>query len=143
MSLNALAAGLGGLVTEGSGEGTSFESPGTADFYWPLIGGDNNWAFTRPAAFLLISVLVLGFFYLTVARRLTVVPGRTQWMAEGVYGFVRNTIGKDIIGTKDFRPFLPLLFTLFTMILLNNLFGVIPLIQYLSLIHISEPTRPY
>jgi F-type H+-transporting ATPase subunit a len=30
---------------------------------------------------------------------------------------------RDIIGAKDFRPFLPLLFTLFTMILLNNLFG--------------------
>ena len=140
MSLNALAAVPSGVVMEGSGgDEHSFVSPGTSDFYWPLIGGDHNWAFTRPAAFLLISVLVLGFFYLTIARRLQVVPGKTQWMAEGVYGFVRNTIGKDIIGAKDFRPFLPLLFTLFTMILLNNLFGVIPLVQYPTMSRVAFP----
>ncbi|MEI2731530.1 MAG: F0F1 ATP synthase subunit A [Dermatophilaceae bacterium] len=137
-----LVTGAGAVVAEGGGEGssgTSFVSPGTSDFYWPLIGGDNNWAFTRPAAFLLISVIVLGFFYLTVSRRLQLVPGRTQWMAEGAYGFVRNTIGRDIIGAKDFRVFLPLLFTLFTMILLNNLFGVIPFIQYPTMSRVGFP----
>jgi F-type H+-transporting ATPase subunit a len=123
----------------GASSDTNFVSPGTSDFYWPLIGGDNNWAFTRPAAFLLISVLVIGFYYLTIARKLAVVPSRAQWMAEGVYGFVRNTIGRDIIGAKDFRAFLPLLCTLFTMILLNNLFGVIPFIQYPSMSRVGFP----
>ncbi len=142
MSLIAVATQLAGaaVVMEGDGQGdTSFVSPGTSDFYWPLIGGDNDWAFTRPAAFLLISVLVLGFFYLTISRRLTLVPSKTQWMAEGVYGMVRNTIGKDIIGSKDFKPYLPLLFTLFTMILLNNLFGVIPFIQYPTMSRVGFP----
>ncbi|PID96986.1 MAG: ATP synthase F0 subunit A [Actinomycetales bacterium] len=88
---------------------------------------------------ILISVAVLGFFYFSISRKLALVPGKTQWMAEGVYGFVRNTIGKDIIGAKDFRPFLPLLFTLFTMILLNNLFGVIPFIQYPTMSRVAFP----
>ncbi|MEI2764844.1 MAG: F0F1 ATP synthase subunit A [Dermatophilaceae bacterium] len=144
MSLNAwtlgLLVGTDRPVAEGGGEGgTNFVSPGTSDFYWPVVGGDSNWAFTRPAAFLLISVLVLGFFYLSMSRRLALVPGRTQWMAEGVYGFVRNTIGRDIIGAKDFKPFLPLLFTLFTMILLNNLFGVIPFVQYPTMSRVGFP----
>jgi F-type H+-transporting ATPase subunit a len=58
------------------------------------------------------------------------VPGRTQFAVEGVYSFVRNSLGRDIIGSKDFKPFLPLLFSLFIVILVNNLFGVIPLIQF-------------
>jgi len=145
VSLNAWGldvAGISRFVGEGSGESggeTSFVSPGTSDFYWPLIGVDSNWAFTRPAALMLISVFVLGFFYLTVSRRLQLVPSRTQWMAEGVYGMVRNTIGRDIIGAKDFRPFLPLLFTLFTMVLLNNLFGVIPFIQFPTMSRVAFP----
>ncbi len=120
-------------------EGDSFETPSTGDFYWPLVGGDSNWALTRPSVVMLVSVVFLGWLFVGTSRRLAVVPGKRQFMVESVYGFVRNTIGRDVIGAKDFRPFIPLLFTLFTLILLNNLAGIIPFIQFPSTSRIAFP----
>jgi F-type H+-transporting ATPase subunit a len=61
-----------------------------------------------------------------VTRRAAVVPGKAQWATEGVYNFVRNGVSRDLIGSHDFLKFVPLLFSLFTLILVNNLFGIIP-----------------
>ena len=121
-------------------DGESFKSPGTSDFWWPLIGGDSNWAITRPAVVFLVSALLIGWFFVSVTgKKLSVVPSKRQFMAEGVYGFVRNTIGRDIIGSKDFMRFLPLLLTCFTLILFNNVAGIIPFIQYPSTGRIGFP----
>ena len=58
------------------------------------------------------------------------VPGRLQFVGEEAYGFVRNSIGRDIIGSRDYARFVPYLFTLFFFILVNNLFATIPFIQF-------------
>lgn len=117
-----------------------FEAPGVADFWWPIYGSDtSNWAITRPMVVMLISVALLGWFFVTVAGRLTVVPSKRQWIAEQAYGFVRNTIARDIIGAKDFRPYVPLLFTLFTVILFNNLMGIFPFVQFPTMSRIGFP----
>ena len=60
-------------------------------------------------------------------------------MVEGAYNFVRNTIGRDIIGTKDFLQFVPLLFTLFTLILVNNVFGIVPFVQFPTMSRVGIP----
>lgn len=118
----------------------SFESPSTSDFWWPLIGGDSDWAITRPAVVFLISAILIGLFFVSVSgKKLAVVPSKRQFMAEGVYNFVRNTIGRDIIGSKHYKPFIPLLMTLFTVILFNNVAGIIPFIQYPSTSRIGIP----
>lgn len=141
MILNAVAAhvaaGVGVLADDG-GE-TTFEAPSTDLFYWPLIGGDSNTAFTRPAAVLLLSVALLAWLFMTVAGRLQLVPSKRQFMVEGAYNFVRNTIGRDIIGAKDYRPFVPLLLTLFTLILANNIFGILPFIQFPTMSRVGFP----
>ena len=46
-------------------------------------------------------------------------------MIEAVCEFVYN-FSKDVIGEKQFKPFLPLLFALFFFILFNNLTGLVP-----------------
>ena len=85
MSLSVLSAQtVGALVT--SGDGGSFEAPSVGDFFWPVIGGDSNWTLTRPAVVLLISVAILGWFYMTVAGRLSLVPSKRQWVAEQEIG---------------------------------------------------------
>lgn len=117
----------------------SYETPGTKDFWWPLIGGDSNWAFTRPSLVMLLTVGVLGWFFVASTRKLSVVPGKRQFMVEGIYNFVRNTIGQDVIGSKDFKRFLPLLFTLFTLILVSNVAGIIPFVQYPTTGRIAFP----
>jgi F-type H+-transporting ATPase subunit a len=128
LALNLLAA-----------DGEGFQTPGIQDFYWPLIGGDNNWALTRASLLMLLSVVVLGWFFVSSSRRLAVVPSKRQFVVEYVYGFVRNTIGRDVIGSKDFRQFLPLLFTLFTLVFLNNVAEIIPFVQYPTTSRVAFP----
>ncbi len=115
-----------------------FEAPGVADFWQPLVG-DGAFAFTRAALVLILSVGLLGWFFYSVSRKLQVVPSKRQFKAELVYGFVRDTIGRDVIGSKDFRRFLPLLFTMFTVILVNNLAGIIPFVQFPTFSRIAFP----
>ncbi len=43
---------------------------------------------------------------------------------------VRNSIGRDIIGSKDFQKFVPYLVTIFFFLLINNAFASIPAIQF-------------
>ena len=139
MSLSVVPAHLlqvGIAAAEGDG---GFEAPGTEDFFWPVIGGDSSWAITRPALVMAISVALLAWFFVTVAGRLTIVPSKRQWMAEQAYGFVRNSIARDVIGAKDFRQFVPLLFTLFTLILFNNVMGVLPFVQFPTYSRIAFP----
>ena len=139
MSPTVVATFVPGSVLAADG-GEGFTPPSVGDFYWPVIAGtDSNWAFTRPALVLLISVAIIAWFYLSVAGRLSIVPSKRQWIAEQSYDFVRNTIARDIIGAKDFKPFLPLLFTMFTLILFNNVMGIFPFVQYPTMSRIAFP----
>ncbi len=140
MSLNVMYAHLAqgaGVATAVRGE--EFVPPGVADFWQPILGGDSAFALTRSAIVLLLSAGFLAWFFVSVTGNLSLVPSKRQWMAESVYNFVRNTIGRDVIGSKDFKPFIPLLFTLFSLILLNNIFGVLPFVQFPTLSRIAYP----
>ncbi len=117
----------------------SFTPPGPGDFNLPPIGADRTFEFLGQTMYLgvtkpmlqavLAGVLVFGFFYLA-ARRRAMVPGRLQFVGEEAYGFVRNSMGRDIIGSQDFQRFVPYLVTVFFFILVNNIFATIPLIQF-------------
>ena len=135
MSVNLL--GAVDLAAAG-GDGGGFHSPEPAEFYQPLIG-HGDWAFTRPMLLLLISVVILAWWLVATTRKAAVVPGKGQWVTEGFYNFVRNDVARDIIGSRDFLRFVPLLFALFTTILLNNLFGVIPPFQFATFGRIGFP----
>jgi F-type H+-transporting ATPase subunit a len=116
-----------------------FTPPGPGDFNLPPIGPDKTFDWmgqthyigvTKPMLQLVLAgVLVFGFFYIA-ARRQAMVPGRLQFMGEQAYGFVRNSMGRDIIGSHDFMRFVPYLFALFFFILVNNVFATIPFIQF-------------
>ncbi|WP_432564704.1 F0F1 ATP synthase subunit A [Kineococcus sp. SYSU DK003] len=109
------------------------------DIFWQPLIGSGAFAITRPAIVFALSAVLIIWLLLAGTKRLAVVPGKKQMAMEAVYGFVRNTIGRDIIGSKEFRKFVPLLFTFFTVILVNNLFGVIPPIQYPTMGRIAFP----
>ncbi len=115
-----------------------FVPPSAPDFWQPLVG-EGAFAITRSMVVMLLSVVVLAVVMLAATRRLSVVPGRGQYRLEAVYGLVRDSIGRDIIGSAHFRPYIPLLFTLFTLILLNNLAGIIPPIQFPTMSRIGFP----
>ncbi|HYY11124.1 MAG TPA: F0F1 ATP synthase subunit A [Kineosporiaceae bacterium] len=116
-----------------------FEAPTSADFWQPLFGTHGNLAITRSSIVILISVAVLCLWLVRATRRLSLVPGKMQFAVEGVYGLVRNSIGRDVLGSRDFLRFVPLLFSMFTLILLNNLFGVLPPVQFPTMSRFAFP----
>lgn len=87
------------------------------------IGG-HEIALTNSAVFMIVAVaFILGFIYLaTTSPRL--VPGRLQSVAELTYEFVASTV-RSTAGTEGMR-FFPLVFSLFTFVLVLNLLGMIP-----------------
>ncbi len=54
------------------------------------------------------------------------VPGRFQGVVEMALNLVRVNIAEDLLGEKDGKRFLPLLTTIFFMVLFMNLTGIIP-----------------
>ena len=130
-----LAAGT--LAADSGGSG--FTAPSAEEFWQPLFGMSGPLAVTRASVVILLSVGLLCWWLLASTRRMTVVPSRGQYFTEQVYGLVRNSVARDIIGSHDFLRFVPLLFSMFVLILLNNLFGVIPPVQFPTMSRIGFP----
>jgi F-type H+-transporting ATPase subunit a len=121
---SVLAAGGGG-----------FQPPGVQDFQFPAIVA----GVTKPVVLIALSVIIVAVFFVMAANRAKLVPGKFQFAAEGIYDFVRNSIARDLIGSKEARPYLPLLLTLFCFILVNNLFGFFPFLQFPTMSHVGFP----
>ncbi|MCZ3389484.1 MAG: F0F1 ATP synthase subunit A [Actinomycetia bacterium] len=112
--------------------------PGAEEVFPPEIFGQVPW-FDKAILLVIISVFVISVFLWAAVRRPALVPGRMQFTGELLYNFVRNGIGRDIIGSKDYMTFVPLLFTLFTYIMVNNLWGVTPFVSFPPMAHIAFP----
>ena len=116
-----------------------FTPPGPGDFNLPPIGGDSTFEFlgqqmylgvTKPMLQLIVAAMVVFCFFFFAIRKGAMVPGKFQYVGEEAYGFVRNSMGRDIIGSHDFQRFVPYLVSIFFFILVNNLFATIPFIQF-------------
>jgi F-type H+-transporting ATPase subunit a len=111
--------------------------PGTGSFkYEPLLGPE-GWV-TKITILVWIAVAILIVFYLTAYRNPKIVPTKGQWIAESIYGFARDGIAKDFMGADGVR-FAPYLATLFSFVLLTNVFGIIPFAQISPNSHIAFP----
>jgi F-type H+-transporting ATPase subunit a len=81
-------------------------------------------AFTNSAAFMLAAVAVTaGGLVLATAGR-SLVPGRVQSVAEVSYEFVADMVRQS--AGEEGMKFFPLVFSLFSFILVLNMFGMIP-----------------
>jgi F-type H+-transporting ATPase subunit a len=118
-------------------EGDGFVPPSTKDFNLPPISESIPWL-TKPVLLLALSVILISVFFILASRKAAVVPSKLQFAGESIYGFVRNDLARDVIG-HDFLRFVPYLFTLFTFILVNNIFGIVPLIQFPTMSHVAFP----
>lgn len=107
--------------------GEEFHAPGPSLFDLPGIAGSEV---TKPMVLVVLSGIVVFTFFFLAARKRALVPGKLQFAGEGAYGFVRNSVARDIIGSHDFQKFVPYLVTVFFFILVNNLFASIPFIQF-------------
>jgi F-type H+-transporting ATPase subunit a len=115
--------------------------PSVEDFYLPSIvpwGGHESYWFTKITALLWISVAVIIIFFLVAYRKPQLVPTKKQWLAESIYGFVRNNIAVDMLGKRGIN-FAPYLTTLFVFILLMNFWAIVPFAQISPNSHIAFP----
>ena len=116
----------------------AFTPPTLEDMHLPAIfpwGAADG--FSKQMLLVLLSVVFIAWFFIAASRKGQLVPGKLQFLGESAYGFVRNSIGKDIIGGKDFMKFVPLLFALFFFILVNNIYGAVPFFQLPTMSHVG------
>ncbi len=110
--------------------GPGFNAPGPQDFQLPGFFGTHNTLLTKSSFLLVIAAIVVAVLFLASSARRSIVPNKLQFAGEQAYSFVRNDIARDIIGERDFIRYVPLLVTLFFFILVNNLFGLVPVLQF-------------
>ena len=89
-----------------------------------------DFSLTKNATQLLFSALILILVFTSVARAykkhgVTSAPKGTQSFLEPLIVFVRDDLAKENIGPKG-EKFVPYLLTVFFLILINNIFGLIP-----------------
>jgi F-type H+-transporting ATPase subunit a len=114
-------------------------SPGPADFDLPAVFHIGELGVTKPMLLVVLSGFLIVGLFAQLAKPAAVVPGRGQFAGELVYGFIRNGIARENIGSHDFMRFVPYLFTIFLFVLVNNFYGLIPFLQFPSMSHIGYP----
>jgi F-type H+-transporting ATPase subunit a len=78
---------------------------------------------TNSVASMIAGAILLVLFFALTARG-QIVPNRGQALAESLYNIVDRVLVSPIIGPHG-RPYVPYLFTLFSVILVLNLMGVV------------------
>ena len=103
---------------------------------WQLFGVDLS--INRTILIIFLTVLVAMLFFGLAFNEPRIVPGKLQAGAEAAVSFIRDKVAIDIIGPEGAR-YVPLLFTLFVFILLNNLAKITPFIMLPPTARIALP----
>ena len=124
-----LASALNLLVPTATDDG-EFHGPSIMEFFPdPIAFEGTPFEINRIILVRWVAVIALLLVFWLGTRRMKVVPGRFQSLVEMGLDFVRVNIAQDLLGKKDGKRFLPILTTMFFMILFMNLTGVIPFLN--------------
>ena len=104
-----------------------FDFSGNPWFTIDAFGG--HFSFTRTSFLIfLAAAIVIALLYFGL-RKQRLVPTKFEMVIESLVSFVRDGIGKDIIGPEGHK-YTPYLLSLFLFILVGNLFEVTPLVNF-------------
>ncbi|MCI9888172.1 F0F1 ATP synthase subunit A [Micrococcales bacterium 31B] len=124
-----LAQAITSYVSAADG-GESYTPPSISEFFPPAIwGAGTPFEFNRIQLVRWIMLAALLLFFVLVANRSKIVPGRVQNVAEMGLDFVRNSIAFEILGEKLGRKYVTMLTVIFFTVLTMNLAGVIPFLN--------------
>ena len=88
---------------------------------------------TRNVFMMWVSVLVLLFIFISAARVYrkseNKVPTGIAGFVEPLIVFVRDEIARPMIGENKYKRYMPYLLTIFFFIWINNIFGLIPILN--------------
>jgi F-type H+-transporting ATPase subunit a len=118
-------------------EGEGFVSPSPGTFVYPPAFGEGTFV-TKPMLIVILGSLAVAVFFFLAARRAAMVPGKTQFVGESLYGFVRNSIALDAIGKPGLK-YVPYLATVFFFLATLNISGILPLVQFPASSKIAIP----
>lgn len=90
----------------------------------PLHIGGLDLSFTNSSLWMMIAVVVSTTLLSMAMKQSALIPGRAQVMAEMIYEFVANMI-RENIGPAG-RQYFPLIFTMFMIVLMGNVLGLLP-----------------
>jgi F-type H+-transporting ATPase subunit a len=94
------------------------------------LGGDGtagsglNFSFTNSALFMVATVVAISAYMLLAPGKRQLVPNRIQLTSELMYEFIASMLRSS--AGKEGMVFFPFVFSLFTFILVANLFGMVP-----------------
>jgi F-type H+-transporting ATPase subunit a len=98
-------------------------------FEFPTIFTIGSFEVTRTEILMFLAAfIVLALFYFGL-RQQRLVPSKFGVAMEGVVGFVRDGIGRDVIGPESTR-YVPYLLAMFSFLLVGNLFSITPIINF-------------
>ncbi|MGC9670235.1 F0F1 ATP synthase subunit A [Planosporangium sp. 12N6] len=118
-------------------EGDVHFPPSVEEFFLPGVGGQ-PWI-SKITVLLWAGVALTILYFLIAYRNPKLVPTKQQWIAESMYGFVRDGVARQTIGSHDGLRFAPYLTSLFLFVLITNLWGIIPFAQISPNSHIAFP----
>lgn len=93
----------------------------------PIINiqvGSYDLSFTNSSLWMGLAVIASIMLFTISMRDKALVPGRAQMACEMLYQFVANMV-RENLGSKG-REYFPLVFTLFMIILMGNMLGLVP-----------------
>jgi len=110
-----------------AGETGEYSPPTIEEFFPPAILFEGTrFEINRIVLVRLLAIVALVLVFWLGTRKMKTVPGRFQGVVEMALNLVRVNIAEDLLGEKDGKRFLPLLTTIFFMVLFMNLTGIIP-----------------
>ncbi|WGW10491.1 F0F1 ATP synthase subunit A [Saxibacter everestensis] len=118
-----------GSIVSAASEG-GFHAPTIEEFFPKafLLEG-TPFEFNRIMMLRVISTIVICAIFWIAASRLKLVPSRGQSLAEMAMDFVRVSIAEETMGKEKAAKFLPLITTIFFMVVAMNITGVIPFLN--------------
>ncbi|WP_323741147.1 F0F1 ATP synthase subunit A [Microbacterium sp. VKM Ac-2870] len=134
----ALFTQVATLIAKTADDG-GFHGPSIDEFFPDVLFSILGVPVTRIHLIQFIATVGLVLFLWAGTRRMRVIPGRFQSIAEMGLDFVRVNIAEDLLGKKDGQRFLPILTTMFFMILFFNITGIIPFMNLAGTSIIAVP----
>ncbi|HYD17357.1 MAG TPA: F0F1 ATP synthase subunit A [Patescibacteria group bacterium] len=90
----------------------------------PIHVGGYDLSFTQSSAWMLAAVVAATALMTLTMRRRALVPGRWQNIPEMFYEFIAGMVNDTL--HEEGRKYLPLIFSLFMIVLMGNVLGLLP-----------------
>ncbi|MCF8495795.1 MAG: F0F1 ATP synthase subunit A [Alphaproteobacteria bacterium] len=90
----------------------------------PLEVAGINLSFTNSSLWMVVGALIASLFLLAGTDKRALIPGRLQAVSEMLYDFISSMI-RENVGPNG-RQYFPLIFTVFVIVLMGNVLGLLP-----------------